>query len=59
MGDDAEIMMAHATNNGSAQSISANDFNERVKRLLEKKPAVEPAQAKQAARRFSRSGPRT
>ncbi|WP_147029316.1 hypothetical protein [Methylobacterium oxalidis] len=59
MGHDAEIMMAHAANNGSAQSISANDLNERVKRLLEKKPALVPALPKHAARRFLRNGLKT
>ncbi|GJE41845.1 hypothetical protein [Methylobacterium soli] len=30
--------MAHSTNNGAAQAISAVDFNERVKRMLVDKP---------------------
>lgn len=30
--------MARTSNNGAAQPVSTEDFNERVKRILDKKP---------------------
>ncbi|GEP08122.1 hypothetical protein [Methylobacterium oxalidis] len=40
--------MAHSTNNGAAQAISAVDFNERVKLMLIGKP--DPKKGKQYQR---------
>lgn len=54
----AEHSMTHPTNNGSAQSSSAKDFNERVKRLLENKVDIVPEKPKQFARRMLRGGPK-
>ncbi|AWN40577.1 hypothetical protein DK389_08575 [Methylobacterium durans] len=48
LGDDGEAIMAHSTNNGAAQAISAVDFNERVKRMLVDKP--DPKKGKQYQR---------
>jgi hypothetical protein len=42
--------MAHSTNNGAAQAISAIDFNERVKRMLVDKPDPKKGERYQRAR---------
>jgi hypothetical protein len=49
--------MARSSSNGTAQSITAQDFNERVKRLLDKQPAAKAPTAKESAKRLLRGAP--
>ncbi|CAO4147929.1 MULTISPECIES: hypothetical protein [Methylorubrum] len=52
--------MAHAPDKGGARPVSSSDFNERVKRLLSAKPAIQAVPKDRTAKRnFTRSAPRT
>lgn len=51
--------MALAPEKGGARPVTSSDFNERVKRLLAAKPAIEAAPKERKDRRtFNRSAPR-
>ncbi len=52
--------MALASEKGGARPVTSSDFNERVKRLLAAKPAIEAVPKERTAKRnFTRSTPRT
>ena len=52
--------MALAPEKGGARPVTSSDFNERVKRLLAAKPAIEAAPKERKDRRtFNRCAPRT
>jgi hypothetical protein len=60
LGVQAEADMALAPEKGGARPVSSSDFNERVKRLLAAKPAVEAVPKERKDKRtFGRSAPRT
>jgi hypothetical protein len=60
LGVHAEADMALAPEKGGARPVTSSDFNERVKRLLAAKPAIEAVPKERTAKRnFTRSTPRT
>lgn len=48
--------MSQTNGNGTAQTVTTQDFNERVKQMLVGKSDPQP-KAKPAPRRFNKSGP--
>ena len=52
--------MARTSNNGTAQSVSTQDFNERVKRIFDTKPDPSERPVRQPSpARFKRPAPPT
>ncbi|MDP4026688.1 hypothetical protein Q8W71_29200 [Methylobacterium sp. NEAU 140] len=54
MGDDPEFIMARTSNGGGAQPVTAEGFNERIKRLFSDKPNPERAPERRPSARQPR-----